>query len=173
MTEPHPTVAMAGRGLRLSYDRRTVVDDAQIELRSGAVTALLGPNGSGKSTLLRSLARLHRPDAGTLNNARMGATAMALLPFLGAGQTHMGGQYKKTVAGGLYFIAKNMKVGPTGGDCRDGGNMYSHGLCAIALCEAWEQGRLNPGDKLVISAVGGGLSWGACVAEWTGIGSTN
>jgi 3-oxoacyl-[acyl-carrier-protein] synthase-3 len=41
----------------------------------------------------------------------------------------------------------------------------------IALCEAWEEGRLHPGDKLVISAVGGGLSWGACIAEWTGVGS--
>ena len=26
----------------------------------------------------------------------------------------------------------------------------------IALCEAWEEGRLTPGDKLVITAVGGG-----------------
>ncbi|MCZ2262779.1 MULTISPECIES: ABC transporter ATP-binding protein [unclassified Isoptericola] len=75
---------MAGRGLRLSYDRRTVVDDAEIELRPGAVTALLGPNGSGKSTLLRSLARLHRPDAGSVTLAdgdRDGDTdALALHP---------------------------------------------------------------------------------------------
>jgi len=76
---------MAGRGLRLSYDKRTVVDGAEIELRPGAVTALLGPNGSGKSTLLRSLARLHRPDAGavTLDDASgdEGATdALALHP---------------------------------------------------------------------------------------------
>ncbi len=42
----------------------------------------------------------------------------------------------------------------------------------MALCEAWEEGRLQPGDKIVISAVGGGLSWGACVAEWTGVGSS-
>ena len=41
----------------------------------------------------------------------------------------------------------------------------------IALCEAWEEGRLRPGDKLVVAAVGGGLSWGACVIEWTGVGS--
>ena len=41
----------------------------------------------------------------------------------------------------------------------------------LALCEAWEEGRLHPGDKLVITAIGGGLSWGACVAEWTGVGS--
>ncbi|MGE9362718.1 ABC transporter ATP-binding protein [Isoptericola nanjingensis] len=75
---------MAGRGLRLSYDRRIVVDDAEIELRPGAVTALLGPNGSGKSTLLRSLARLHRPDAGSVTLAdgdRDGDTdALALHP---------------------------------------------------------------------------------------------
>ncbi|MFD6136820.1 ABC transporter ATP-binding protein [Isoptericola sp. NPDC060257] len=75
---------MAGRGLRLSYDRRTVVEDAEIELRPGAVTALLGPNGSGKSTLLRSLARLHRPDAGSVTLAdgdRDGDTdALALHP---------------------------------------------------------------------------------------------
>ncbi|WP_371870598.1 ABC transporter ATP-binding protein [Isoptericola cucumis] len=62
----HGQVALSGRDLRLSYDKRTVVDGAAIELRQGAVTALLGPNGSGKSTLLRSLARLHRPDAGTV-----------------------------------------------------------------------------------------------------------
>ena len=41
----------------------------------------------------------------------------------------------------------------------------------MALCEAWEEGRLHPGDHLVVSAVGGGLSWGAAVIEWTGVGS--
>ncbi|MGW8567610.1 ABC transporter ATP-binding protein [Isoptericola sp. NPDC055881] len=80
-----PAAALAGTGLRLSYDRRTVVDGAAIELRPGAVTALLGPNGSGKSTLLRSLARLHRPDAGsvTLSEVADGAgttDALALHP---------------------------------------------------------------------------------------------
>ncbi|MFE6970013.1 ABC transporter ATP-binding protein [Isoptericola sp. NPDC057653] len=67
-----PAVALAGRDLRLSYDRRTVVDGAAIELRPGQVTALLGPNGSGKSTLLRSLARLHRPDQGSVTLADAG-----------------------------------------------------------------------------------------------------
>ena len=73
VVESRPAVAMAGRGLRLSYDKRTVVRSAEIELHPGAVTALLGPNGSGKSTLLRSLARLHRPDAGTVSIADGGA----------------------------------------------------------------------------------------------------
>jgi 3-oxoacyl-[acyl-carrier-protein] synthase-3 len=41
----------------------------------------------------------------------------------------------------------------------------------VALCEAWEEGRINEGDKLVFVAFGGGLVWGANVVEWTGIGS--
>jgi 3-oxoacyl-[acyl-carrier-protein] synthase III len=40
----------------------------------------------------------------------------------------------------------------------------------IALCEAWEQGRLHEGDNLLLTAVGGGLSWGAAVVEWTTVG---
>jgi len=40
----------------------------------------------------------------------------------------------------------------------------------IALCEAWEAGRLSPGDKLLFVSFGGGLVWGATVIEWTGIG---
>ncbi|GAA4811066.1 siderophore ABC transporter ATP-binding protein CdtA [Nocardioides caeni] len=43
----------------LAYQRETVVHGVSVELRAGAVTALIGPNGSGKSTVLRSLARLH------------------------------------------------------------------------------------------------------------------
>ena len=55
---------MHGLDLTLSYDGAPVVHGAEIHLEPGKVTALVGPNGSGKSTLLRSLARLHRPDAG-------------------------------------------------------------------------------------------------------------
>jgi hypothetical protein len=77
-------------------------------------------------------------DPGGHVEARMGATALGLLPFLGAGQTHKQGKYKKEVQAGLLFIKNNMKRGPEGGDCRDRrGTLYSHGLCAIALCEAY------------------------------------
>jgi 3-oxoacyl-[acyl-carrier-protein] synthase-3 len=36
----------------------------------------------------------------------------------------------------------------------------------IALHEANIQGRINPGDHVLMTAIGGGLSWGALVAEW-------
>jgi ferric hydroxamate transport system ATP-binding protein len=70
--------ALIGADLTLSYDGRTVVHGAGIELRAGAVVALIGPNGSGKSTLLRSLARLHTPQSGTVGLD--GADAFALRP---------------------------------------------------------------------------------------------
>ncbi|GAA4422582.1 siderophore ABC transporter ATP-binding protein CdtA [Georgenia halophila] len=57
---------LEGAGLTLGYHGEPVVHDAGITLGAGAITALVGPNGSGKSTLLRSLARLHRPDAGAV-----------------------------------------------------------------------------------------------------------
>jgi len=42
----------------------------------------------------------------------------------------------------------------------------------VALCEAWEEGRIKEGDRLVFVAFGGGLVWGANVVEWTGLGSS-
>ncbi|GAF68457.1 unnamed protein product, partial [marine sediment metagenome] len=38
-------------------------------------------------------------------SARNAATGLALLPFLGAGQTHKDGKYQKVVRAGLYFLA--------------------------------------------------------------------
>jgi hypothetical protein len=67
---------------------------------------------------------------------------MGLLPFLGAGQTHYDGQFKENVRRGLLFLIRHGKQGKQQGmpvlDLRDGaGNMYSHGLAAITLCEAY------------------------------------
>jgi iron complex transport system ATP-binding protein len=51
--------------LRLAYGPdRVVIDELDLVLPSGAVTAVIGANGSGKSTLLRALARLLRPSSG-------------------------------------------------------------------------------------------------------------
>ena len=38
----------------------------------------------------------------------------------------------------------------------------------IAMVEAVAGGRIKPGDKLVMVGFGGGLTWGAMAAEWTG-----
>lgn len=65
------------------------------------------------------------------------ATSLALLPFLGAGQTHEYGKYKQVVAKGLAWLIGNQK---TDGDLRINfpgqAGMYAHGQGAIVLCEA-------------------------------------
>jgi len=38
----------------------------------------------------------------------------------------------------------------------------------IATCEAFEQGRIHPGDKIVFVGFGAGLTWGAAVVLWSG-----
>ena len=44
----------------------TALDDVNIRVGDGALTALLGPSGSGKSTLLRIIAGLEEPDEGNV-----------------------------------------------------------------------------------------------------------
>ena len=77
----------------------------------------------------------------------IGATCLALLTFLGAGETHLHGEYQEVVEKGFAFL-----LGPQGGELTehgwmfrddrasswlDGDTMYSHGLAAICLCEAY------------------------------------
>jgi 3-oxoacyl-[acyl-carrier-protein] synthase-3 len=36
----------------------------------------------------------------------------------------------------------------------------------LALWEATSDGRIKPGDLVLLEAIGGGLTWGACVVRW-------
>ncbi len=73
-------------------------------------------------------------DHGTLPTTT-GATALALLPFLGAGYTHQEGPYHETVSRGLYYLAGRAIVTPRGVDLQEG-TMYAHGIATIAITEA-------------------------------------
>ncbi len=75
----------------------------------------------------RGAGRTHSDTAGT---------AMGLLPFLGAGQTHLTGEHQDAVFRGVKWLVENQKEN---GDLRGVGNgrMYAHGQATIALCEAF------------------------------------
>lgn len=75
---------------------------------------------------------------GTLPDAKLAATGMALLPFLGAGNTHKVGKYKETVHNGLYYLTTHANLTKQGADFTGGGGaMYGQGIASIALCEAY------------------------------------
>ena len=59
------TTAIEVEGLRKSYGKKIVLDDVDLTVKAGTVTALLGPNGAGKTTTVHILSTLVRPDAGS------------------------------------------------------------------------------------------------------------
>jgi hypothetical protein len=64
------------------------------------------------------------------------ATGLALLPFLGAGNTHQKGVYRENVQKGVYFLGSKMILSEKGGDLHQS-NMYAQGIATIALCECY------------------------------------
>jgi sulfate/thiosulfate transport system ATP-binding protein len=58
--------AITLRGVNKRYGDFDALDNVDLTVVSGSLTALLGPSGSGKSTLLRTIAGLDVPDSGTI-----------------------------------------------------------------------------------------------------------
>ena len=57
---------LQAKKLSLAYDREPVIDEMDLMVPQGQMTALVGPNGCGKSTLLRGLSRLLPPESGSV-----------------------------------------------------------------------------------------------------------
>ncbi len=54
-----PPCVMRSVNLNLGFSGRTVLNDVNVDLKRGSITALIGPTGSGKSTFLRTLNRMN------------------------------------------------------------------------------------------------------------------
>jgi phosphate transport system ATP-binding protein len=54
-----PADVMESHSLTLGFSGRTVLNDVNVKLKRGSITALIGPTGSGKSTFLRTLNRMN------------------------------------------------------------------------------------------------------------------
>ncbi len=65
------------------------------------------------------------------------ATAMALLAFLGNGQTNVKGQYQETVDRGFKWLLKHQLENGRFHTERASHHFYTHGQCTIAVCELY------------------------------------
>jgi hypothetical protein len=66
------------------------------------------------------------------------ATGLGLLPFLGGGHTHLAGDHQAVVGRAVQWLVGRQKPdGNLFADAPSTAFMYSHGIAAIALCEAY------------------------------------
>ncbi len=64
MTEEH--IVLQARGLTKRYGSVTALDNADFDLRSGEILAVIGDNGAGKSSLIKALSGASIPDSGEI-----------------------------------------------------------------------------------------------------------
>ena len=65
------------QGIGKRFGDFVALEDVNLSVASGALTALLGPSGGGKSTLLRIIAGLEKPDTGIVEIDGNDATRLA------------------------------------------------------------------------------------------------
>jgi len=63
MTDPS-SIAVSLRGVTVQLGGRTILEDLDLDVPAGQVTAVMGPSGAGKTTVLRLATGQLRPDAG-------------------------------------------------------------------------------------------------------------
>ncbi|HEY9890089.1 MAG TPA: ABC transporter ATP-binding protein [Candidatus Obscuribacterales bacterium] len=66
MLDTATQIALTTRKLTLAYDGNAIIRGLDLAIPQGQITTLVGPNGCGKSTLLRGMARLLKPQGGTV-----------------------------------------------------------------------------------------------------------
>ncbi|MEK6237224.1 MAG: terpene cyclase/mutase family protein, partial [Planctomycetales bacterium] len=75
---------------------------------------------------------------GAGSQADSGVTGLALLAFMGAGQTHQQGKYRETVRRGMeYLIRIQAADGSLAGNAKLFARMYCHAMAAFALSECY------------------------------------
>jgi ABC-type lipoprotein export system ATPase subunit len=109
--------AVLGHGITHHYPTRTrpvpALDEVDVTVERGGVTALVGPSGSGKSTLLRILACLERPETGSVEIAGVETTRLPARARRALRRTHIGYVYQDPADNLLDYltVAEHLTLG--------------------------------------------------------------
>jgi hypothetical protein len=92
------------------------------------------PSASGAGIERKPLGE-HRFGAGT--KSETGLTGLALLAMMGAGNTHLRGEYSENVFKGLAYLIRHQRAnGSLQGEATLYAASYCHSMAALAMCEA-------------------------------------
>ncbi len=130
-TEAAVRAGLAWLALHQSPDGRWTIDEFTDHLTEPSIRDLEHRSWDGRT--------VHDSRGGKgssrAKRADTAATGLALLAFLGHGDTHLAeGPHRATVERGIRWL---LSAQEESGDLRGGGNLYMHGIAAFALCEAY------------------------------------
>lgn len=125
-------------GLTKAFGGHTVLDDVELTIAAGSITAVVGASGCGKTTLLRLVAGFETPDAGTVS--------IAGREVAGAGKSipaHQRGVGYVAQDGALFphlTVAQNIAYGLKG-NARQNHGRVSELLHTVSLDQSYAQRR--------------------------------
>lgn len=119
----------------------TPASEAAVRAALQWLAANQGPDGSWNPARFEAGQErrvLGQDRQGTGADADTGISGLALLAFLGAGQTHLQGTHRQTVQRGLeYLLRVQASDGNLAGRARAYAFMYCHAMAGLALSEAY------------------------------------
>jgi hypothetical protein len=162
-TPPQPTTASAAQtySLRNASDRLSLVEGqgGNAKTEAAVVAALnwlaAAQSGDGRWNANQfgagqEQAVLGQNRGGAGRNADTGVSALALLAFLGAGHSHLHGEYRDVVHRGIDFLLRSQAAdGSLFGEATLYAQMYCHSMATFALAEA----QAMSGDRRLEPAV--------------------
>jgi hypothetical protein len=132
--EPFASRRGAARGTAARDRGGSAASEAAVDAGLAWLAAHQGADGSWRCDLSNCRCAGACRDPGTVSSTTA-ATGLALLPFLGAGHTHLEGDHRDVVGRGLYYLISRIRHTARGGDLAEG-TMYGQGVAALALAEA-------------------------------------
>lgn len=75
--------AIEAKCLQVVKNKKSILRDLTLSVRSGTVTGLIGPSGSGKTTLMRAIVGVQKVSEGRLSVLGLNAGSKQLRPMIG------------------------------------------------------------------------------------------